>query len=157
MSIRKRWFWVVPSVMALSISASTAVKAQDTPNKTITEKIKEKAGSAVNSIKKGAASAEEAIREKYEQARAGVSKMGIEARVYARIHWDKTLADAKIDLSAPSEGVIAVTGVVADEKVKAKALELTRDTIGVTQVVDHLTVRTKTEGGTAAASAPAKP
>ena len=151
MSIRSRSFRVVPFALAVALSAVALAGPQDPP-KTITEKIKAKAGSAVTSIKKGATNAEEAIREKFEQARAGVSKMGIEARVYARLHWEKALADAKIDLSAPSEGVIALTGVVADEKARAKALELTRDTIGVTQAVDKLTVRTTTEG-----AAPAKP
>jgi osmotically-inducible protein OsmY len=145
MSIRSRSIRAVPFAFALVVSAAALAGPQDPP-KTITEKIKEKAGSAATSIKKGASNANEAIREKFEQARAGVSKMGIESRVYARLHWEKALADAKIDLGAPTEGVITLTGVVADEKARAKALELTRDTVGVTQAVDRLTVRTSTEG-----------
>ena len=31
--------------------------------------------------------------------------MEIEARVYARLHWDKALTGAKIDLTRPAQGV----------------------------------------------------
>jgi hypothetical protein len=122
-----------------------AARAQDQePPKTTSEKIKSKVDSAVESLKKGAASAEDAVRAQWTRARAAVTRMGIEARVYARIHWDKSLTDATIDLSAPKPGSIVLSGTVADEKAHARAAELTRETVGVTDVTDHLTVKTAT-------------
>jgi len=74
--------------------------------------------------------------------------MGIESRVYGRIHWDKALNDATIELTATEDGVITLNGTVADSKAKAKAVELTKDTVGVIKVVDQLAVRpTKPHAG----------
>jgi len=150
--LRKKWFWVVPAIGALVMLAGWNSRAQEP--KTTTEKIKDKVGSAVTSIKKGAQSAEEAIKEQFDRANSAVSNMGVEGRVYARLHWDKALGGAKIDLSAPKKGVIALSGTVADARAKAKAVELTRDTIGVDGVVDNLTVLTTTSPGTAAPTKP---
>jgi hyperosmotically inducible protein len=148
---RSQWVRALSVAAALAVSAAPAARAQEPqPKPTITEKIKAKAGSAVESIKKGAASAEEAVREQYLRARSAVTKMGIEARVYARIHWEKALATSKVDLAAPKEGVIALNGTVVDERARAKAVELARDTIGVTQVIDNLTVQTVTSTGSTA-------
>jgi osmotically-inducible protein OsmY len=104
------------------------------------DKIKSKANEAVTTIKKGAASAGGAIKEKFAKTKDSIVAMGIEGRVYSRLHWDKALVGSKIDLSAPKSGVIALTGTVTDEKAKTKAVELTRDTVGVTEVQDHLTI-----------------
>jgi hyperosmotically inducible periplasmic protein len=120
------------------------------PPKTTGEKIKEKVGSAVESVKKGAASASEAVRERFAAARQWVDRMGIEARVYSRLHWDKDLNTAKIELATPRAGSIVLSGTVADEKARAKAVGLTRDTLGVVEVTDHLVVQTSTSGASPA-------
>jgi len=148
---------VVPVVGLALLAAGRSASAQEPEPKTTTEKIKESVGGAVQSLKKGAASAEEAIKNQYARAKDAVVKMGIEGRVYARLHWDKALANSKIELSAPKPGVIALNGSVADAKAKAKAIELTTDTVGVTEVLDHLTIQTTTTITPAAASEPAKP
>jgi hyperosmotically inducible protein len=146
---RSHWVRALSVAAALAVSAALVARAQEPqPKPTLTEKIKAKAGSAVESIKKGAASAEEAVRDQYLRAKSAVTKMGIEARVYARIHWEKGLATSKVDLASPTEGVIALNGTVVDDRARAKAVELTRDTIGVTQVIDNLTVQTVTSTGT---------
>ncbi len=118
----------------------TGVQAQDTPQPTLGEKLKDKAASAATSIKKGALSAEESVKERFAQAKAGVTKMGIEARIHARLHWDKNLTESKIELHSPSVGVIVLSGTASSEKAKAKAAELTADTVGVTQVTNNLVV-----------------
>lgn len=135
--------WVVFSA---ATARMPAVAGQEPP-KTTTDKLKEKVGGAVQSIKKGAATAEQAIRDQFEKARAAISKMGTEARVYARLHWDKSLHKAKIDLSAPREGTIVLSGFVPDGTAKAKAVALTADTVGVDEVVDKLIVQTTESGG----------
>jgi osmotically-inducible protein OsmY len=145
--VRTLRFWVAPAVAVAVLALGWASRAQE---QTTTEKLKEKVGSAVTTIKKGAITAEEKIKESFAKAKDAVVSMGIEARVYARLHWEKALADSKIDLSAPKPGVIVLSGTVADAKARAKAVELTTDTVGVTEVVDHLVAQT-----TAATKAPA--
>lgn len=131
-------FWAVGAVAALAMTAGLATWAQEP--KTTTEKIKEKLGDAAASVKKGAISAEEAIKDQFGRARDSVMKMGVESRVYARLHWDKDLATSKIELSAPKLGTIKLMGTVADSKARAKALTLAMDTVGVTNVVDELRI-----------------
>jgi osmotically-inducible protein OsmY len=129
--------WIVAATAGVLMGTTWSSSAQDPST---TDKIKSKASDVVTSIKKGAASAGGAIKEKFAKTKDYVVGMGIEGRVYARLHWDRALVGSKIDLSAPKSGVIALTGTVTDEKAKLKAVELTRDTVGVTEVQDHLTI-----------------
>ena len=103
----------------LSLVLSSAVRAQDPP-KTTSETIKDKASGAVGSIKKGALSAEEAIKNQYNKAKDAVVGMGIEGRRLSRLHWDKSLHGTKIELHAPKPGVIELAGTVADAKARAR-------------------------------------
>ena len=99
------------------------------------------ASDAVSSIKRrGAANAGEAIKEKFGKTKDYVRGMEIEGRVYARLHWEKALIGSKIDLASPKAGVVALNGTVSDAKAKLKAVELTRDTVGVDEVQGHLTI-----------------
>jgi len=129
---------------AVAVLVMTAASAPAQEPKTTTEKIKDSASSAASSVKRGVSSAGDAIKNKYNQARDHVTAMGIEARVYSRLHWDKGLVGAKIDLSSPRAGSIVLTGVVPDAKAQAKAVLVANDTVGVTEVVDHLTVQAAT-------------
>lgn len=143
--IRNAKIW---AAFALAAMATPTVRAQEpTPEpapatKTTTEKLKEKAGNAASSVKRGVGDAGAAIKNKFTQAKDHVGAMEVEARVYARLHWDKVLTGAKIDLSAPRKGVIVLTGTVPDAKAADKAVSLTSDTVGVTEAVNHLTVAT---------------
>jgi len=113
--------------------------AQD--SKGTAEKLKEKVGSAVKSVEKGVAGAKESVRGQYQRTRESIHNMTVEHRVYGRLHWDKALVGSKIELVAgKQDGVIIVRGTVADARAKAKAIELTADTVGVTQVVNELKV-----------------
>ena len=145
---RKTCLWAAPGVAAALIlaPAAWAPAAPQQETKTTTQTVKEKLGDAVSTIKKEAASAGEAIKDQFAKAKNAVRAMNIESRVYARLHWDKALTGAKIDLHAPKPGVIALTGTVPDAKARARAVELTNDTVGVTQVEDRLTVLTSVEG-----------
>jgi osmotically-inducible protein OsmY len=153
MRIHRRTWVSAVAAAGVIVAASWTSAAQQDPS-TI-DKIKAKASGAVTSIKKGAANAGEAIKEKYAKTKDSVVAMEIEGRVYARLHWDKALVGSKIDLSAPKSGVIALTGTVTDEKGRAKAVELTKDTVGVVEVQDHLTIGPAPSSG--ASPAPAKP
>jgi hypothetical protein len=68
-----------------------------------------------------------------------VPAMGLEARVAARLHWDKALAGAAIEVKA-SGSEIELTGTVKDQTQQHRAAELTEATTGVEKVVDNLQI-----------------
>lgn len=159
----KPWSLAVPLVsFAVATTTApargqTAAKSDPPPpvvEKPVGERVGEKVDGAVETLKRGVSSAGEAIREQYEKARTSVHNMGVTGRVYGRLHWDKALTTAKIDVEVQKNGVAVLTGSVGDAAARAKALELTRDTVGVTNVVDRLTIQTTTSG---AATTPATP
>jgi hyperosmotically inducible periplasmic protein len=125
------------------------------PGQGAAEKAGERLDEAAQKIKRGLGEVAEDLRARFRRTRESVQSMGVEARVYGRIHWDKALADAPIELDVSTDGVATLRGSVADAAAKAKAVALARDTVGVTQVVDELavtprgtTIRTTTGDGT---------
>jgi osmotically-inducible protein OsmY len=70
-----------------------------------------------------------------------VPAMGVEARVASRLHWDKALAGAAIEVKA-SGSEIELTGTVKDQTQQHRATELAEATTGVEKVVDNLQVNT---------------
>jgi hyperosmotically inducible protein len=112
-----------------------AAAQQEGPAKKAGEKIDE----AGRAVERGLQRAGESIREAFARTREAVHAMGVEARVYGRLHWDKALADCNIELDV-RDGVATLRGTVPDAAAKTKAVELTRDTVGVTRVVDQLTI-----------------
>ncbi len=104
----------------------------------------EKAGSKLDdlgrSIKRGLNNAGDTVREQYDKARASVHNMDVASRVYGRLHWDKSLTGSSLDLDVKN-GVATLRGAVPDAKAKLKAVELAEDTVGITRVVDQLTIR----------------
>ena len=68
------------------------------------ERVGERVDDALRDIKRGVGEAAAEVRERFGRARAAVHDMGIEARVYSRIHWDKALNGATIDLTETPHG-----------------------------------------------------
>jgi len=132
------------STLALGLMLSLPSFAQEAKRDPVTppvgERVGEKVDDAVDSIKRGVSNAGEAIREQYEKAKLSVHNMGVGARVYGRLHWDKSLTNANINVDLDKNGVAILKGSVASALAKAKAVELARDTVGVTNVVDQLTI-----------------
>jgi hypothetical protein len=64
---------------------------------------------------------------------------GIEARVTARLRWEKSLADASIQVIA-NEGGIELKGKVTRVAQKKRAVELAESTTGVDRVTESLEV-----------------
>ena len=133
--------WIIPAVAALGLTWAYAGRAQEPSTG---QKVGEKIDGAVQDIKSGLRKAGNATKDQFARAKTSVHNMGVESRVYGRIHWDKALNDALIELTTTEDGVITLDGTVADAKAKTKAVELTRDTVGVTKVVDHLAIRPTT-------------
>jgi hyperosmotically inducible periplasmic protein len=82
------------------------------------------------------------LSQAWAEARKSVEKMGVQGRVYGRLHWDKALENATLDIDVRDGQVVVLKGVVNGAAAKQKAEQLTRDTIGVTSVVNELTIAT---------------
>jgi osmotically-inducible protein OsmY len=104
------------------------------------EKIGETIDRAARSIRRGARETAESLRETFARTRDSVNAMGVQARVYSRLHWDKSLNTATIDVGVSREGVTTLRGSVPDATAKARAAELALRTVGVSRVVDELVV-----------------
>jgi osmotically-inducible protein OsmY len=66
--------------------------------------------------------------------------MGLQGRVYGRLHWDKALEGASLDIAIRDTTTVILTGNVPSELAKTKAEQLARDTTGVGNVVNQLAV-----------------
>ena len=84
------------------------------------------------------------VKEQFAAVKASVENMGVESRVYSRLHWDRALNDATIDLSVTEAGVVTLNGLAANTRAKARAVELAGETVGVTEVVGRLAIRPAT-------------
>jgi osmotically-inducible protein OsmY len=82
----------------------------------------------------------EKLKKAWQDAKQSVDELGIQGRVYARLRWDKALADQKIDIQVQKKDVVVLTGMVPDEAALEVALQLAQDTIGVREVVSQLQV-----------------
>lgn len=103
------------------------------------EKAGEKLDEVGRKLKKGLDKAEDAVREGFHKTRDSVHSMGVAARVYGRLHWDKALYSSSLHVKV-EEGVATISGRVPNAEAKAKAVTLTAETVGVSKVVDELTV-----------------
>lgn len=72
----------------------------------------------------------------------GWQSMALDARVSARIRWDKTLSGEEIRVQA-NGGVIELHGTIKDLAQHRRAVELAESTVGAEQVVDLLEVPTQ--------------
>jgi osmotically-inducible protein OsmY len=124
------------TVVALGLSLGSGVsRAQQTG---VAEQIGEKLDNVGRGIIRGAQDLSDGVRKKFEVVRSDVSRMGIQPRVYSRLHWDKTLNPARIEVHMLHDGVVLLRGTVPDAAAKAHAVALARDTLDVTGVVDEL-------------------
>ncbi len=103
------------------------------------EKAGEKLDDLGRRIKKGIDKAEDVVREGFHKTRDSVHSMNVAARVYGRLHWDKTLHSSNLNVKV-EQGVATISGSVPTAEAKTKAALLTAETVGVTKVIDELTI-----------------
>src|SRR5262249_54855560 len=68
-------------------------------------------------LKRGIDRAEDAVREGFHKTRDSVHSMGVAARVYGRLHWDKTLHSSTLQIKV-EEGVATISGSVPTAEAK---------------------------------------
>ncbi len=123
--IRRRLCVACASILFLFV----AFPAPSTGAESVGQKIGEGIDRAIGSVKEG-----------WKEVRTKVDQMGVEARLYARLHWDKGLTAASITIDVRKGGVAVLRGTVASEAAKAKAEQLAGDTVGVEQVDNQLKI-----------------
>jgi osmotically-inducible protein OsmY len=71
--------------------------------------------------------------------RASWNELALDARVALRLRWEKDLQDATIQVQAKN-GIVELSGKVADIVQRQRAVQVARATVGVADVVDSLEV-----------------
>ena len=80
------------------------------------------------------------VAKEFEAVKSDVHKMPAQHRIYSRIHWDKSLHGAKVDVHMLRDGVVLLRGTVPTEAARHHAVELASDSVDVTAVIDELTL-----------------
>jgi len=96
-----------------------------------------RAGQALDNAGRGV---KRGVQGAFARTRANVHDQEIISRVYSRLHWDKALVGSTLELEVRDAGTAVLRGAVADEAATARAVDLARETVGVTLVVDEMTV-----------------
>ncbi len=164
--MKKAYGFVALALLVLTASfwSRICVSAQDVQSGGVAEKAGEKLDEFGRALKQGIVNAEETVRESlnktgetvresFTKTRESVNAMGLGPRVYGRLHWDKSLHSSALYIKVEGSRV-TIRGVVPDPATETKALQLVSDTVGVTHVIDQLTVLAPTTS-TPSASLPA--
>ena len=125
-------------ISAIAICFVCATAAAQAPTKSqaqpgVAEKLGEK-------IDRGLSQIGSELSQAWSEVRRSVEKMSVQGRVYGRLHWEKALEGANIDIAVRDSQTVVLTGSVASAAAKMRAEQLTNDTIGVNSVVNELTV-----------------
>ena len=135
----------------LVLGAGLSSTSAQTPG--VAETIGQKLDGVGRGLKREATAIGESMRKTFENMRTEVSRMNAPARVYARLHWDRTLHSAKIEVHPVRGGGVLLRGTVPDQAAKERAVAIARDTFEVTEVIDelsplfHTTTTTPVVGG----------
>jgi hypothetical protein len=81
------------------------------------------------------------LTEGWKALRAGWDQVSLDARVSARLRWDKSLEGSAIHVHADGD-TVRLEGTVRDLGQQRRAVELANSTIGANQVLDQLKVAT---------------
>jgi hyperosmotically inducible periplasmic protein len=152
--MKKTYQTAIMTLMSVGVAfwSMTGRAQQDPqdPQEGVATKAAEKIDDLGRAIKRGILNAEESVRgglnktgetvrEGFAKTRETVQSMGIPSRVYGRLHWDKEFYSIPLFVKAEG-GTVTVRGTLPDAAAKAKAIDLIKDTVGVTRVIDELTV-----------------
>lgn len=130
---------------AAMVLATAHAQQEPGPIERAGEKLDQAGRNLRDGLERGLKRTGEAVRESFENTRARVNDMSVEARVYGRLHWDKMLESSPIQLTVEAQGIATLRGSVPSEEAKKRAVELAADTVGVSRVIDQLAVQDSTE------------
>lgn len=131
----RTWIGAGTASAVLFVGSMSVVAQQGTA-----EKIGQKLDKVGQDLKRGVSNVADDLRAQFSKTRDSVHGWGVESRVYGRLHWDSALNGSVLETHVDRAGVATLVGQVPDAAAKAKAVALTRDTVGVTKVVDQLSI-----------------
>jgi hyperosmotically inducible periplasmic protein len=70
-----------------------------------------------------------------------IGELSLDARVSARLKWDKLLAEAEIQVNGVGDSVVELTGTVKDMEQRQRAVEIAQTTVGVEKVMEKLEIK----------------
>ena len=82
----------------------------------------------------------ERVAEGAVQAKEAISDGSLTAKIKSKMALDDTVKASGIDVDT-SRGVVTLSGTVRSQAERVRAVQLARETQGITSVVDHLTIR----------------
>ena len=118
------------------------------------KKVGKKLGRIGKDIKVEAIQISSSVAQKFEDAKSDVQKLPLQHRIYARIHWDKVLHSARIEVHLLKDGVVLLRGTVPNEAARHHALDLASASFGVNAVIDELKLPNKSTASQAAVVTP---
>lgn len=93
-----------------------------------------------NKLDRGVREAESKLRETWGDIKRGTQRMTVQGRVYARLYWDKSLADSTIKIEPKDGGVVVLKGSIPSAQARRRAVELAQTTVGVNETIDELAI-----------------
>lgn len=108
------------------------------------------AGRVGGALDKGGRAIKNGVQGAFARTQTTVNTMQVLDRVYSRLHWEKALTTSVLEVEVQPGGVTLLRGAVPDAAAKTKAVDLARNTVGVIQVVDQLSVAPVTDVSTPA-------
>ena len=94
----------------------------------------------VGSAREAGADIAEKVAEGANQAQRIASNAALTAKIKSKMALDDTVDAARIDVDT-ADGVVTLNGTVESLAQRQRALQLARETDGVTSVIDRLTIR----------------
>ena len=131
-----RRFFVPALFIAIGLTVGSTNYAQESAG----EKIGKKVDEAFEKLSEEAQGIGQEVREGFDKVRAMVDRLSVAGRVYARLHWDKSLYAASISVDVQKDGVALLSGTVPNDEARTSAAKLAQDTVGVDRVINELKV-----------------
>ncbi|WP_422930604.1 BON domain-containing protein [Singulisphaera sp. PoT] len=112
---------------------------------TLGEKVGEGLQNVGRGMKRGVQEVGDVVRRQFETVKSEVNRMGVHSRVYSRLHWERSLHDSKFEVHMLRDGTVLLRGTVPDSESRERAVEIARNTVGITAVIDELNPLVVTE------------
>ena len=128
--------------LVLSLAMAAIAYGQEGPGQRVGKALDQTVERIGEDTKEAATSVADHVREGFDAVRDKVDDLGVEDRIYSRLHWDKTFHDMQISVKVNGDGIATLRGMVPSASAKVKAEMLALDTVGVEGVVNELHVAT---------------
>ena len=110
---------VVSLVVMQSLAAEPPLTAEPpAPNP---QGVGERVGESVD---RGLTNIGNKLRKTWAEFRKSVDELSVQGRVYGRLHWDKAIGSAPVEITVQNENVVTLSGSVPTEAARHKAVSL---------------------------------